>query len=413
MRKKVLTFVENSTRTPIVEGFYREATKKNGWGFQVFQNVDRIDVDKMNLDRYFSDFIYFHDYFARSTAECERIREYLRASNKITINMNEKGSLHLTAEKYYQQGLFMMNPKLKSHAVPTFQVSSVEDVLKLVAEKKLEYPLIVKESRGSLGKGIALFKNAAEVKNFKFTGQKVYIAEPYIEADYDWRVFVIGGVGIGAMRKSGEAGRPENFQAKSGGRERANELDPAVRDVILPLAARAAAASGTEYSGVDIIRDKKTGVYYVLETNFSAGWQNGFIETTGVDVPTEMLKYLEERDAYLSCDKSLRPLEVQKYVRERLHLVSRKAQARYNEIMNFSYRPKIDSGSEAVLERLRQAYVLVLGTKISNEQKVWIRDLLTEVENHELSKYGNFYGADTLEDAIEETALYLSVSRAI
>jgi glutathione synthase/RimK-type ligase-like ATP-grasp enzyme len=59
------------------------------------------------------------------------------------------------------------------------------------------------------------------------------------------------------------------------------------------LAARAAAAVGTEYAGVDLLT-ARDGTSYVLEVNGIPGWK-GLQEATGIDVAGRLVDYATSR----------------------------------------------------------------------------------------------------------------------
>ncbi|MBQ1453832.1 MAG: hypothetical protein IIZ23_07675, partial [Ruminococcus sp.] len=129
----------------------------------------------------------------------------------------------------------------------------------------------------------------------KITNFQNYVIEQYIEPECDWRVFVMGGTAVGIMRKFGDPEHLDNFVAWSSGRFRRKEDDQDTIEALSRIACRTAAVSRLEYTGVDIIRDKNTKKYYILETNFAAGWMNGFTATTGVKIPELVLDWLSDR----------------------------------------------------------------------------------------------------------------------
>ena len=59
-------------------------------------------------------------------------------------------------------------------------------------------------------------------------------AQQYIESDYDWRVYVIGGTPIGALRRGGKEGKEFDFeaQAQSRGIKVSYEGDPVIYEKI-------------------------------------------------------------------------------------------------------------------------------------------------------------------------------------
>ena len=183
------------------------------------------------------------------------------------------------------------------------------------------------------------------------------------------------------------------------------------------IAAHASASCGLEYTGVDLIQDDKTGEIFVLETNVAGGWQNGFLNATGVDVPEKIMEWFLDRAEYFNEGKVRAAVE--KYVERRLHLVSRAEQENYYEIINFKYRPRLNfSEAEQILDgkdvdlrdKLMAGYLIV--QELMNEVTIAkVQALVDTVEKYEVSSFGNFIGKDckVMEDAIVDTALYLAI----
>jgi RimK family alpha-L-glutamate ligase len=111
--------------------------------------------------------------------------------------------------------------------------------------------------------------------------QQVAYLQRYIEGGrpgFDWRVLVIGGRAVAAMRRVGGKGWIHNFA--QGATCEAAELD-------LPLAqtaVRATEALGLDYAGVDLIPDPHDSARpLVLEVNGVAAWR-GLQSVTSVDL---------------------------------------------------------------------------------------------------------------------------------
>ena len=78
------------------------------------------------------------------------------------------------------------------------------------------------------------------------------LIEQYIRPECDFRVFTVGGVAVGIMRKTGDMNKMDDFEAWSGGYDRAIETDPDLVDILSEIGTRASAATRTEYGGSDI-----------------------------------------------------------------------------------------------------------------------------------------------------------------
>lgn len=163
-------------------------------------------------------------------------------------------------------------------------------------EKHLSYPMIVKKSEGSEGKGIMLSENrtqledliemleeSVDIKKFNLILQE-FISE---KKGKDIRVFVIGGRAIGAMLRTGKEG---DFKANfSGGGAVENfPLNPEIEW----LAVESARVLGLDVTGVDILFDKDG--YKICEVNASPYFE-GFEKATGINVSKEIFNYLTLR----------------------------------------------------------------------------------------------------------------------
>lgn len=167
-------------------------------------------------------------------------------------------------------------------------------------EKQIKYPLIVKKSEGSEGKGIILCENrtqledllemledSADTKNQNFILQE-FISE---KKGQDLRVFVIGGRAIGAMLRKGKNG---DFKANysGGGSVKPYKLNPEIEW----LAVESANIMGLDIAGVDILFDKNG--YRICEVNASPYFE-GFEKATGINVPVEIFNYIKVRHSLI------------------------------------------------------------------------------------------------------------------
>ena len=128
--------------------------------------------------------------------------------------------------------------------------------------------LVLKPLFGSQGQGLQKI-NAHNIEPDKAPCKGVFYLQrfiPTVENNcHDWRVFVVGGRAIAAMRRTN---RHWVRNVASGGRCHAARLNEPLRT----LAERATAAVDVDHSGVDIIRDQ-TGRYWVVEVNGIPAWK--------------------------------------------------------------------------------------------------------------------------------------------
>ena len=153
---------------------------------------------------------------------------------------------------------------------------------------KLGFPLVVKESYGSLGKGVHLAKNLDELtalmerlKCVPHLYQK-FIAE---SAGTDLRVTVVGGRAIAAMKRISAGDFRSNIGL--GGRGEKYEIDNDLR----ALCERVARLIKLDYCGIDILPSKEG--YQLCEVNSNAFF-GGTEEATGVNVAGAYANHIVE-----------------------------------------------------------------------------------------------------------------------
>ncbi|CAE6827501.1 hypothetical protein R75465_06115 [Paraburkholderia aspalathi] len=152
----------------------------------------------------------------------------------------------------------------------------------LMREAAAGRQVVLKPLFGSQGHGLKRLGHGAltPLPSLKPYRQVAYL-QRYIDGGrpgFDWRVLVIGGRAVAAMRRVGGKGWIHNFA--QGAACEAAELD-------LPLAqtaVRATEALGLDYAGVDLIPDPHDAARpLVLEVNGVAAWR-GLQSVTSVDL---------------------------------------------------------------------------------------------------------------------------------
>ena len=128
--------------------------------------------------------------------------------------------------------------------------------------------LVLKPLFGNCGRGLILIDRAGGLPAAE-TMEGVFYLQHYVPQEQDggrdWRIFVIHGRAVAAMERV--SGHWITNRARGG------QCLPAVlTDDLRQLAERAAEATGTHYTGVDIIRDQ-SGKFLVLEVNGVPAWR--------------------------------------------------------------------------------------------------------------------------------------------
>ncbi len=150
----------------------------------------------------------------------------------------------------------------------------------------LGYPLVAKECYGSLGKGVYLVHDRAQLlqteKNLRFCAHlyQEYIAE---SSGRDMRIIVIGGKTVGAMIRRSDSDFRSNIGA--GGKGTAVVAPLAFAD----MAERAAKILGLDYCGVDVLFAKDGPV--LCEVNSNAFFES-MERVSGVNVAELYAKHI-------------------------------------------------------------------------------------------------------------------------
>lgn len=158
--------------------------------------------------------------------------------------------------------------------------------LKRIATE-LSYPIIVKESFGSLGKGVYLAKDEKELKTLaNRLIDRPHLFQKFVSTSYgkDVRVIVIGGEVVGGMIRQSENDFRSNVAA--GGRAEKYGLSDGIKEIAL----KAHRALGLDYSGVDILFGEN-GKPIVCEVNSNAFFRS-FEAVTHINVARKYAEYV-------------------------------------------------------------------------------------------------------------------------
>jgi RimK family alpha-L-glutamate ligase len=163
-------------------------------------------------------------------------------------------------------------------------------------EKHISYPIIVKKSEGSEGRGIMLSENREQLEDLtEMLEESVdvrkfnLILQEFVSTKKgkDIRVFVIGGRAIGAILRTGKKG---DFKANFSGGGTVEKFP--LNSEIEWLAVESTKILGLDVAGVDILFD--TNGYKICEVNASPYFE-GFEKATGLNIAKEIFKYLSLR----------------------------------------------------------------------------------------------------------------------
>ena len=157
-------------------------------------------------------------------------------------------------------------------------------------EKRLGFPLIVKENYGSLGKQVYLINNSAELRQIE--DKLIHI--PHIFQEFvssskglDYRIIVIGHKVVAYMKRENKNSYLSNLA--TGGFASVVKLPQEYLD----MAIKASEILGLDYCGVDILQGS-SGEPILSEVNSNAFFE-GIEKTTGINVAGAYAKYIIEK----------------------------------------------------------------------------------------------------------------------
>lgn len=134
--------------------------------------------------------------------------------------------------------------------------------------------LVIKPLFGSQGKGVRLVDKAHFPLPMDFFVDGVFYLQEWLVAPHDYRVFVVNGHVLAAMKRTGDDWLHNVAQ---GARcEKTEETD------VMAIALQAATVLDIAYCGVDVIRDEH-GQLSVLEVNSIPAWR-GLQSVTSVNI---------------------------------------------------------------------------------------------------------------------------------
>ncbi len=179
---------------------------------------------------------------------------------------NDAGAIERSVDKVRASFLFAL------HGVPTPRTFAVRDVGQMREFLRNWFEshrhVVAKPIFGSQGKGLKLLSRDDPHPDYDLS-RGIYYLQEYIEPvasrSCDWRVLVIGGRAVAAMRREGE---DWISNIANGGQGYPASLEPELSQ----LAERAVAAVAMPYAGVDLMRDRKETAW-VTEVNSIPAWR--------------------------------------------------------------------------------------------------------------------------------------------
>lgn len=209
---------------------------------------------------------------------------------------NDVKAIERTVDKAMTSFL-LQNKNIPTPATWVSESRAQVEKLRAIAQQNNQ-TLVLKPLFGSQGLGVRkLLADASLPVPMQQFVDGVYYFQEFIEtgdAPHDFRVFVIHGKVVAAMKRIGSSW-VNNVAA--GGRCESVDLD--LNSAMSMLALQAAEALNIDYCGVDIIQSK-SGEYYVLEVNSVPAWK-GLQSVSHVDVAQLLVDDFLSKFSVLRC----------------------------------------------------------------------------------------------------------------
>jgi gamma-F420-2:alpha-L-glutamate ligase len=202
-----------------------------------------------------------------------------------TLHSTKLSDMHILAENGYSY-------------VPTLVTSGANTVIDFISSNSdWEYPVVSKILNGSKGEGVKICKNETELSNTfakDVTGrdsgnyENTRMIQKFIPNDCDYRVLIFNNqiISIGE-RKSKNKSKEFRNNVSLGGSLKVVDIPNEAKQIALG----SAKILNKQMAGVDLIQDKNTKKWYIMEVN-SAPQYHYFTELNGVNFPEMLMDYI-------------------------------------------------------------------------------------------------------------------------
>jgi len=184
--------------------------------------------------------------------------------------------------------------RLSLHGLPVPDTMITENPFSAMRYAQAKKKIVYKPLMGSLGLGSALIEDPdlafQTTRSLMNIGVPSYLQKYLEKPGYDYRVFVVGGKVIGAMKRVSRNSWKTNIAQGAQGVPVQEKDAPEV----FTTAVKASKILGLDYAGVDIAEDVSTGKHYILEVNAFPYWE-GLRASIGVNPPDYIIEHLIEK----------------------------------------------------------------------------------------------------------------------
>lgn len=232
-----------------------------GSNVQVFDRTTQCDIatyDVIHLRGANRDISFYADY-------AKAIALYGEHHGKIVIDTDDVGAAF---GKLSQAMLFTL------HDIPTprtYAQWNGSDLSRFVIERQLEFPLIVKASMGTMGADNHLVHTVGELEAVLHDTKEPFVVQEMVENDGDYRVLLLGGAQPFVFWRPRIEGSHLSNTSKGSVPDKSVSLDARA----LEIARRVQSIVKRTVVGVDIMQNKQSGAWVVLEANTNPALATG------------------------------------------------------------------------------------------------------------------------------------------
>ncbi len=258
----------------------REISRR-GFAVVVYNISDiAFSVDTMDEEEFFQHDIYIFRGFNQSVVFAQLLAYNLHIKNKLVIDTVLASSYIPT--KVYEALQFKLNNIPHPKTVYARSWKQWKRVL-----SKLDTPIILKPEQAQKGQGVNKYETKEQALEFLREHPIGYLAQEYVPLRYDIRVFVVGDMVLGAIKRYANEG---DFRTNASLGGKVEEYDLSQEEKALAL--RAHKLFGYDISGVDLI--KRGSDSLVLEVNIPPQWE-AFQSATGINVANHIINHILKR----------------------------------------------------------------------------------------------------------------------